>query len=91
MHPIETPKSKTTKTKPKTKFETIIIEYKNIKYEIIIDKLLCLIRILKNEFDFEFKNKEHIFEILKEYKLYDEVFLEKINEIYWISVNDRDY
>ena len=49
MHPIETPKSKTTKTKPKTKFETIIIEYKNIKYEIIIDKLLCLIRILKNK------------------------------------------
>ena len=60
--------------------KTIIIKYKNIRYSVDTNKTLNIISALSDCRDLiECKTEDEFRKLLKQYKLLDEVFLEKVS------------
>lgn len=58
----------------------IAITFEGKTYNIDADNLISLLEKLSGE-NITYENDEQIFKYMKKYKLYDEIFLENINNI----------
>ena len=60
----------------------IKIKFNDKVYDVNIDKLYYIIRILKKDSSIKFKDYDSTIEYIKELRLFDEIFLDKINELW---------